>query len=112
MSGDHRLSGNDPAARDDVACSGAAAAPTGGGKSPPTRLDADAGDSSSDTATQTGGTARLDADIHSDSSHRARADVPPSLPQLLPGEATLVYQHLRDQLSALFDQGNENEERS
>jgi len=34
---------------------------------------------------------------------RIRTDLPDRLDMLLPGEAALVYQHLRDRLASLFD---------
>ena len=38
---------------------------------------------------------------------RATTNVPEHLPQLLPGEGALVYQHLRSRLAAVFDGGGD-----
>lgn len=109
MSGDHRPPNDGRAAGDDVARGNAGKVPDASGASPPY---ASSTDSFSVNTAREGGTTRLDPVGRDDSPARVRTDVPPDLPQLLPGEAALVYQHLRDKLSALFEKGDKKEERS
>ena len=59
------------------------------------------GDSFSDAASSSAGVDHLRA-LDSDGK-RDRTDVPERIELLLPGEAALVYQYLRDQLATVFD---------
>ncbi|MBS0477769.1 MAG: hypothetical protein JSR79_00510 [Proteobacteria bacterium] len=62
------------------------------------------GDSFSDEAGQTVPPAGVDHPRPVDSDvKRVRTDVPERLDALLPGEAALVYQHLRGRLATMFD---------
>lgn len=75
---------------------------------PPGNVAGGRGDSFSDRAIATRQSAGVDPSRLVDSdAKRVRTDVPERLDALLPGEAALVYQHLRSRLAALFeDVGN------
>lgn len=71
--------------------------------SPPGRV-AGAGDSFSDETVWTVSSAGVDPSRPLDSdAKRVRTDIPERVSTVLPGEAALIYQHLRGRLATLFD---------
>ena len=71
---------------------------------PPGRGAAGTDDSFSDEVIRTRSPSGVDGARLLDSDAKCiRTDVPERLDLLLPGEAALVYQHLRDRLATVFD---------